>query len=264
MTEVSIDVGSPAVALIISPHLDDAVFSCGIGIRVLTRLGWSVVTATVFTAAPEGPVSSIARRFNSNGDGDVLSGLAARRAEDVAALTLLGSEVRHLGFYDGSLRKRPDGSWLCRTFDDILRTRPTAEPELRGAITQAILDQQRQTGASLIIAPGGVGAHVDHLLVHAAARDVGYGIDIRYFEDLPYAIDHPPPKSQDFCRATRADFEIKIEALSCYASQTHSSDDPVSWRLLQTRLYDHAYRADDEAFIERVILAPDPIARPAP
>ena len=81
--------------LVISPHLDDAVLSCG----ALLAAHRGAVVATVFAGVPRDPRQRTEWDARS-GFADAAEALAARRAEDAAALAELGAAPRWLDFRD--------------------------------------------------------------------------------------------------------------------------------------------------------------------
>ncbi|WP_119156671.1 PIG-L deacetylase family protein [Caldimonas tepidiphila] len=81
--------------LVVSPHLDDAVFGCG---ELLAAHPGSVVV-TVFAGDPP-PGLPLADWDRRCGFGSSDEAMPARRAEDRAALEVLGAAPRWLGFVD--------------------------------------------------------------------------------------------------------------------------------------------------------------------
>ncbi|MDR5780666.1 PIG-L family deacetylase [Caballeronia sp. LZ065] len=84
----------PRRLLVISPHLDDAVFSCG----ALLAAGTDALVCTVFAGTPEMPM--VTGWDTACGFSDAHQAMEARRAEDIAALEILGARARHLSFLD--------------------------------------------------------------------------------------------------------------------------------------------------------------------
>ena len=83
-------------ALFLSPHLDDAVFSCGGTIALLPRAGWRVIVATVFTRSVLNPPGFAPACQLDKGLTPDVDYMALRRDEDAAACARLGAEVRWL------------------------------------------------------------------------------------------------------------------------------------------------------------------------
>lgn len=136
--------GTVQPVVVVSPHLDDAVFGCG---QLLAARPGSVVV-TVFAGAPP--------TYDTVTEWDALAGfragedvMSARRAEDCRAL--------------GVLRARP--VWFDFR-DSQYHLSPTV-PEIADALERAI----GESGLRTIYIPLGL-FHSDHHLTHAAALDV--------------------------------------------------------------------------------------------
>ena len=78
-------------ALALSPHLDDAAFSCGGLLHGLARDGWRVVMATLFTASVDRPSGFALACQTDKGLGAEVDYMRLRRAEDDAAARPSGS-----------------------------------------------------------------------------------------------------------------------------------------------------------------------------
>ena len=72
-------------ALALSPHLDDAAFSCGGTLAALAAEGWEVVVATLFTASVEAPTGFALACQTDKGLPADADYMAIRRAEDAEA-----------------------------------------------------------------------------------------------------------------------------------------------------------------------------------
>ena len=72
------------VALALSPHLDDAVFSCGGTLARLAGAGWRVVVATLFAASVPDPTGFALACQTDKGLAPDVDYLALRRDEDAA------------------------------------------------------------------------------------------------------------------------------------------------------------------------------------
>ena len=171
----------------LSPHLDDAVLSCGATIHRWTRAGEPVLVVTVFAAAPAtGALSPLAESFHARWG---LSGeaVATRRAENDAALAVLGAEGATLDFLDCIYRGGP-GAWHygppAAIFGEVAPGDEKLSEQIAGSL-RALLAAQSE---ARVHAPLAVGNHVDHQIVHAAAlrlRAEGWPVD--FYEDYPYA-----------------------------------------------------------------------------
>ncbi|MBB5036570.1 PIG-L deacetylase family protein [Prosthecobacter dejongeii] len=151
-----------STALFISPHLDDAVFSCATLIQRLVAKGTRVVVATVFT---EGSLD-----------------YPQRRDEDRKALHSLGVEAIHLGHLDA-----PDRMPRYQTFREIIFGWHDADSHTLQAVTHSLTDCLNQIRPTYLYAPLGVGTHVDHRLTHDSARQLRGPQRLTFYEDRPYA-----------------------------------------------------------------------------
>lgn len=160
--------------LVVSPHIDDAVFSCGGRLALAAGQGTPALVVNVFTDFTPDPAHPLppARAFTYLGEG--------RLAEEENARKVIPFETAALGFKDAALRhKRYRAPW--NLFAGTVDT----------ALAQAIADKLDALLAGIaparILFPLGVGLHVDHLAVHAAAFRLKTPADIAFYEDLPYA-----------------------------------------------------------------------------
>lgn len=146
--------------VVISPHLDDAVFGCG---ALLADTPGSTVI-TVLAGAPAQPLRTDWDR--RCGFADARQAIAARRAEDAAALRRLRARPLWLDFLDSQ-------------YGDV------AQP---AAIVAALARHLAALAPQRVLIPLGL-FHSDHRLVHAAAwqlhRPRGPG-ELLAYEDAIY------------------------------------------------------------------------------
>jgi LmbE family N-acetylglucosaminyl deacetylase len=151
---------SPAV--ILSPHLDDAVLSCW---HLLDGAG-DVRVITVFAGIP--PAGSDPGWWDrANGHADSAQAVRARIDEDRAALALAGRCGVNLDFLDAQYRPAPGDPRLLAT---VLR--------------------ERIPGGALVYAPVAIGrkVHPDHGALRTAALDLrASGYRTALYADLPHA-----------------------------------------------------------------------------
>jgi len=155
------DDGAPA--LLLSPHLDDAVIDC-----------WSVLTApgelnvvNVFAGVP--PAGRTTHWDRIVGASDSAELMRARIEEDRAALEQAGRAPLNLDFLEHQQRED---------------ARPPPLAAMDDAITRVV------PAASRVYAPAVLGTqHPDHVRVHAYARAcAAAGIPAELYADLPYAV----------------------------------------------------------------------------
>lgn len=215
-------------AIFVSPHLDDAVLSCGGGIARLTHAGTTVPVVTVFTAdQPLGePLSPLARRAHTSwGVGD--QPFAVRRAEDLSALRLLGAEAVHLGLLEAMYRRSRSGT--ARYQDSLASPTPCDVEYFLPQLAAALRDSPvAATPGARVFCPTGTGGHVDHVLVRRAIEQIVDAEAIVYYEEYPYVTrrgvssamtgtaETQPP---DALSLSAEELEGRIAAIGCYASQ---------------------------------------------
>ncbi len=174
-----------AAVLVMSPHLDDAVLSCG---ALLAHLAGRhpVTVATVFTAAAPPPWSLPARRqLRALGGIDAEDFFARRRAEDRDVLTGMGVAAVHLGFRDALFRRGRRGpAYPTFRFDAARGRVATCDATLAAEVSARVAGV---VPAGVVLAPLGVGRHVDHLITRRAARELGGPAQVVYYSDFPYS-----------------------------------------------------------------------------
>jgi LmbE family N-acetylglucosaminyl deacetylase len=192
---------SGSAAVIMSPHLDDAVLSCGALLaHIVSKCPVTVVT--VFTEAAPPPWSLPARlQLRAIGVTDADDFYEQRRAEDAKVVAEIGAAVVHLGLRDAMFRRVGDtagrhlfpGWWPAYpTFRfDIARGRiARTDAGLPAEIGALVGEVVRETGAAALFAPLGVGKHVDHLITRRAAQYLpAQNLPVRtvYYSDFPYS-----------------------------------------------------------------------------
>jgi LmbE family N-acetylglucosaminyl deacetylase len=147
----------------LSPHADDVAFSCA-GSVALDRLsGRKVTLITAFLSGAEA---------------------ATRRQEDEKAALTLGCAYHCLDLPDATDRPEVRGSL------DVFM--PFGPPHL--GITNEVWSRllRHITPPAEVVAPLGVGGHIDHHIVHEAARALAYhlgrGLQLSFYEDQPYSL----------------------------------------------------------------------------
>ena len=216
-----------AVALVISPHFDDAVLSCGHWLH--TNPG--AVVATVCSGDP-GPGIPASTGWDADaGFATASEATNARRAEDSAALAVLGSGQRLLGFLDNPYR-------VGRPLDE------------NGCVEEAVAALLDELRPSLCLVPLGL-LHPDHVGTGLAARAALRGrptCTAVAYRDLPYAFmpDWPHLEAEAraaiqaegvemtlYSTALPMTDDAKRQAVGCYASQLPLLDQELVQRTLE-------------------------------
>lgn len=154
--------------LYVSPHADDVAFSVAGRLAADVAAGARVTVLTLFEAPQDaGPAD--------------FSDQAARRDEDEAFAAAFGARLERGGFRDAIVRRRRYRA-PQRLFAPLRADEAPLVDEVRAAL-QARVDG----GCRRVVAPLGVGGHVDHQIAHAAAAAL-VGADVVYYEDAPYVL----------------------------------------------------------------------------
>lgn len=182
-------------SVVLSPHLDDAVFSVGAWIANYTRAGGEVIVVTVFAGDPLSPTPA--------GEWDRLCGFStagaasrARREEDGRACALVGAAPRWLDFLDEQYGPH-----------DESRVWEAVRPHLESATT--------------VLVPGFPLSHADHRwLADVVLGRLDPTLEVGLYLEQPYA------RSPVGARGTwsrlpsgRRARASKRDASSAYASQ---------------------------------------------
>jgi LmbE family N-acetylglucosaminyl deacetylase len=222
----------PYTHIYLSPHLDDAVLSCGGAIYTQARAGARVLVVTFFAASPvHDEITPFTRELKARWGGDT-DPVAVRRGEDLAALGVLGAEGLHLPFADCVYRTDPClGTALYPDRDAIFADVHPAEARFPRALLAALDERVSTLDQADVYAPLTVGHHVDHLLVQRVALLLlRRGLRVRFYEDYPYAGDAAAVRSvldgwREECgqaEAVKLDedaLRAKGDAVACHASQ---------------------------------------------
>lgn len=180
--------------LVISPHLDDAVFSCG---ALLAAQPGSVVL-TLFAGLPDDPGLSTDwdRRCGFANAGEAMS---RRLEEDDQSLHLLEARSERLSFLDAQYGDTPDLK----------------------ALEEAIHEHLRRQHPHYLCAPMGL-FHSDHLLAARAALAARLeypDMDTYLYEDMPYRAK-PGLLSRRLCELCTSGLTLTPAALT--TRQTHA------------------------------------------
>ena len=221
---------APETHVIISPHFDDGVFSCGGTAHKLTAAGHSVLVITMMGGLfhgelPNTPIlADLHRRWQAGEDP-----LRQRQLEDERASQSLGLDFMHVPLPDcvyrlaGDLPLYPSEESL---FGDV------HSADFAPRLLKGIQIPELET-ASQVYLPLGVGHHVDHQITRdwgmTQLRDAPDKSALRFYVEFPYskadrstelalgALDLPLEPAD--VTLSDADINGKIRAIACYESQ---------------------------------------------
>jgi LmbE family N-acetylglucosaminyl deacetylase len=218
--------------IFLSPHLDDAAFSCGGLIWDLTSAGQDVEIWTCFAGDPDPEtLSPLATSLHKSWE---LSANAyqIRRQEDLMACEVLGAGARHLPYLDCIYRQTEDGEHYYTSGEAIFGGLDSREADLIDLISSE-LAASIPAGAT-IAAPLGIGNHVDHEIIRKAANRLSN--PPYYYADYPYAREQDGKEILDFL-ATSQDwhperYQVSEKGLEKWfeASRAYASQLAVFWQ----------------------------------
>ncbi len=202
------------LAVAVSPHLDDAVFSAGGVLAGLAAGGWDVALVTVFTATVPEPTGFALACQTDKGIGPEVDYMALRRDEDHAAAAVLGlGEVVHLPLPEAPHRGyRSAGELFGRVREDD-RGAARAAAALGPVLDRLVPDR--------ILAPLGLGGHVDHRVTIDALAWLAHPAPVVRWRDAPYALRERAAarRGDETGIPIGAQLERKLEACAAYRSQ---------------------------------------------
>jgi len=169
--------------IFLSPHLDDAVLSCGGLIYDLVISGQQVQIWTICAGdAPPGSLSPLALALHERWQTGPESP-KKRRAEDELACHLLGAKPVHFDFPECIYRRHPiTGQPVIGTNAELFQPLPGFEMPLMTRVSK-LLSQQLYS-VDKVVSPLAIGGHIDHHLVRSAAEMLGR--PLYYYPDYPY------------------------------------------------------------------------------
>lgn len=172
-----------AAHIYLSPHLDDAVFSCGGLMALQDARGEPISVLTVFAGdPPDYRISPLAAELHARW-GKAGPPIAMRRTEDRLACARLGGSVVHLNYPDAIYRADEAGKPLYTSDNDLFSPPDPSESQLIKDLETSLreLDFQHTT----VYCPLGYGGHVDHRLTRLAVERMGQSL--YYYAEFPYA-----------------------------------------------------------------------------
>lgn len=200
--------------LYISPHLDDAVFSCGGLMATQEARGETVSVLTIFAGdPPEARISPYAAELHARW-GEAGPPVANRRAEDRVACGRLGASVHHLPFLDAIYRRGEGGRFLYPDDEAIFGRLQPEDLKLVDQIAESL--QIANLNLANIYCPSGYGGHVDHRLARLAVeRCVN---EIFYYYEFPYrARERAIPADLGEPPGVEECFPLALEAIDAWA-----------------------------------------------
>lgn len=214
--------------LFLSPHYDDAIYSCGGMIYQLAQHDKDVVILTIMAGRPsltlpDTPVlKDNHERWQAGNDPIVI-----RRAEDQTAVAILGAKTQYLDVLD-CIYRVAKAEALYPSEDSLWGDIHPDDP------ASAALEAIDLTDIDVIYAPMAIGKHVDHQIVRNWAWNIAQNseVTVKFYQDYPYmrqqsaiksALNYfdMPLKSETITLSETA-MQHKVQAMSAYVSQISS------------------------------------------
>ncbi|MGN6666628.1 MAG: PIG-L deacetylase family protein [Trinickia sp.] len=224
---------------IVSPHLDDAVFSCAM---LLASHPGSIV-CTVFCGAPVPAQHTPWDRLAGHRDSS--DALRARIAEDERALAIVGARAIRLPFFDSQYGSTP-------SIEELVR---------------AIAHAWRRSGSARFVAPLGL-YHSDHVRVGDACRSLlrtQRPPNALFYEDALYRAMAGVARER-YVAIEREGYALRALDAPSAASLRRPGAAAAKWRAVhayrsQLRALDDAHPHDLVEPERYVVIDPTPLAR---
>lgn len=221
--------------IVVSPHLDDGILSCGGTVATLVSQGVRPVIVTIFAGDPfedeRSPyAAALERRWQLTA-----RPVETRRSEDRDACGIVGAEPVHLAFVDAVYRRRRDGRWRSETRSDLFSGLQPDDVELVARVAAALGELCSEDSVTCLWAPTALGGHVDHLIARKAAEETCRVPHTRVrtrllrYEDMPYATAIGDQDVAELARreggrpyraaCTPESWDRKLRAIRAYTSQ---------------------------------------------
>ncbi|GAB5490800.1 MAG: PIG-L family deacetylase [Phototrophicaceae bacterium] len=214
--------------IFLSPHFDDAVYSCGGTIYNLAQNGHDVIIFTLMAGEPNFPIPDTPVLQDNHarwqvGDNPII----ARKQEDTQASAILGATTRYFDLAD-CIYRVVNGEALYPSEDSLWTNIHPNDPAIKH------LDTLTFPEGDVLYAPLGVGEHVDHLIVRDWAWKLAQNTDftVKFYVEYPYLRNHE--KVEHAYKVFPADLnriklpfsekamQRKIQAMRAYQSQIKS------------------------------------------
>ena len=191
-------------ALFLSPHLDDAAFSCGgTLLRLTDDPRWRVAVCTIFTASVPAPQGFALRCQTDKGIPPEVDYMALRRTEDEAHAAFAHvHDTRHRGYREAPHRGYESPADLFAGVHD--------EDAVWEALGDDLARLDDEIQPDLVFAPQGLGNHVDHLQTIRAALAAWPVERIVWYRDTPYAIREPAARPAGLLRLEEDLFPCQV------------------------------------------------------
>ena len=212
--------------LIVSPHLDDAVLSCGDLINKLINKSYKVDVITVFSKDEKKEnLSNAAKKFHNN---CFLPSnpMVERKKEDKKAHDYLKCKSYYMDFLECLYRKH-NNKHLYPNLDNIYHLEKD-DKKIISDIEKELI--KIVNNYDIILAPLGLGGHADHIACNKAINNIRNSIKgkLYFYEEVAYVCYYYRENkksnwgeglSNTLIKISDKDFNKKIESILMYRSQ---------------------------------------------
>ncbi|MCY3781959.1 MAG: PIG-L family deacetylase [Chloroflexi bacterium] len=247
--------------VIISPHFDDGIFSCGGTAHQFCAAGDAVIVMTIMGGLydgelPDTPILADLHRRWQAGENP----LRQRQIEDERASHAIGVDFMHVPLPDCVYRVAGDLALYPSEESLFANVHPS---DYAPRLLQGIQIPELETAATVYL-PLGVGHHVDHQIARdwgmTQVRDIPDKSALRFYAEFPYSnADHSTeialadfgmPLQPADSPLREEDIRAKIKAIACYCSQISTFWDGLEAMEADVR---RAFTdADSGQFVERL------------
>src|SRR5215467_5558896 len=250
--------------IFLSPHFDDAIYSCGgtLGVQVSCGLHPLVITVFAGTPPPETELSPFAtlihRKMGFSQDIGAETVVATRRKEDARTLDYLHADYLWLDYPDAIYRGIP--AYYAGNSDLMGEVDPR-DMWIDKQLAQDLVTLHQRLPDTVWYAPLGVGRHVDHQIVCSAIdRLTQRGANVKLYEDFPYVLTNGALESrlQEFGGSLEPALvemsemlPLRQEASEMYSSQIQLNFPDKTSMYQYMEDYSHGIRPTQTVHLER-------------
>ena len=168
-------------SIIISPHMDDAAFSCGGRMLLERRAGKRVLVVTVFGTGAEEAREGEGRR-------GAFANYAKRKREELEVMGALDADFVWLNRPELLYRRSSLGELVRYVFPFLRLSQDALHTTLHRELVN--LGRRYLAPGGLVHFPFAVGFHPDHRILFDIGRRLHAerAFPIRFYEDIPYAL----------------------------------------------------------------------------
>jgi len=258
------DITTSSRHIFLSPHLDDAVYSCGGTLAVQVSNGLRPLVITVFSGIPPrglnlSPLAFEIQQDMGGANMDAAELVEYRRKEDANAQDYIHADYLWLDYLDAIYRGNP--AYYSQKHQLIGGTVNPADIEIDKQLAQDLLALHERLPDAVWYAPLAAGGHVDHQIVCSAAdRLIQRGANVKLYEDFPYVLREEALEER--LNELGAAFEpayvemsemlpIRQEAAALYTSQTELNFASKASMYKEMQEYTHGIRPVQTVHLER-------------